>query len=114
MDPTDLLQRLALDPADLKPGPQRQANQEDAAARLGPTPGPVPCVACGDPARSTRIITTPGHGRRWLDLCRDCMLATADRGRRAVPLADTLAVLRAAAEEAGVTVPVLVDPPQGA
>ncbi|MET7845336.1 hypothetical protein ABZT45_43775 [Streptomyces sp. NPDC005356] len=96
MDPTDLLQRLALDPADLKPGPQRQANQEDAAARLGPTPGPVPCVACGDPARSTRII------------------ATADRGRRAVPLADTLAVLRAAAEEAGVTVRVLVDPPQGA
>ncbi|MET7931489.1 hypothetical protein ABZT43_48280 [Streptomyces sp. NPDC005349] len=41
------------------------------------------------------------------------MLATADRGPRAVPLADTLAVLRAAAEEAGVTMRVLVDPPQG-
>ncbi|MFG2660113.1 hypothetical protein [Streptomyces sp. NPDC048425] len=70
--------------------------------------------ACGDPARSTRIITTSDHGRRWLDLCRDCMLATKERGRPAVPLADTLAVLRAAAEEAGVTVRVLVDPPQGA
>ncbi|MET7538249.1 hypothetical protein [Streptomyces sp. NPDC005507] len=65
------------------------------------------------PARSTRIIDTPDHGRRWLDLCRDCMLATADHGRRAVPLADTLAVLRAAAEEASVPVRVFVDPPQG-
>ncbi|MFD3480591.1 hypothetical protein [Streptomyces sp. NPDC058695] len=54
-------------------------------------------MVCGDPAaRSTRII------------------ATADRGRRAVPLADTLAVLRAAAEKTDVPVRVLVDPPQGA
>ncbi|MFB7711617.1 hypothetical protein [Streptomyces sp. NPDC056105] len=112
MNVTDLLLRLGLDPADLKPGPQRPANQEDAAARLGPTPGPVPCVACGTPARSTRIIDTPSHGRRWLDLCRDCMLATADPRRPTVPLAATLAVLREAAEEAGVTVRVLVNPPR--
>ncbi|WP_432182063.1 hypothetical protein [Streptomyces sp. NBC_00063] len=114
MDVTDLLRLLALDPADLKPAPQRSASQEDSAARLGPTPGPVPCVACGDPARSTRIIDTPDHGRRWLDLCRDCLLATADRRRPTVPLAATLAVLRDAAEEAGVTVRILVDPPPGA
>ncbi|MGW6481294.1 hypothetical protein ACWGDS_25935 [Streptomyces sp. NPDC055059] len=114
MHVTDLLRLLALDPADLKPAPDRPATQQDAAARLGPTPGPVSCVACGTPARSTRIIDAPEHGRRWLDLCRDCMLATADRGRPAVPLADTVAVLRAAAEEAGVAVRVLVDPPRGA
>lgn len=42
------------------------------------------------------------------------MLATADRRRPTVPLAATLDVLRDAAKEAGVTVRVLVDPPQGA
>ncbi|MET7535735.1 hypothetical protein ACFVY1_06540 [Streptomyces sp. NPDC058293] len=35
-------------------------------------------------------------------------------GRPTVPLADTLAVLRDAVEEAGVTVRILADPPQGA
>lgn len=109
---TDLLRSLALDPADLKPAPHRPANAQDAAERLGPEP--LPCAACGTPARSTRIIDTADHGRRWLDLCRDCMLATADRRRPTVPLAATLDVLRDAAKEAGVTVRVLVDPPQGA
>ncbi|MFA3840557.1 hypothetical protein [Streptomyces aureus] len=42
------------------------------------------------------------------------MLATADRRRPTVPLAATLAVLRDAAEAAGVTVRVLVDPPKEA
>ncbi|MFE2990629.1 hypothetical protein [Streptomyces sp. NPDC059262] len=42
------------------------------------------------------------------------MLATVDRSRPTVPLADTLAVLRDAAREAGVALAVLVDelPPQ--
>ncbi|MFD8771483.1 hypothetical protein [Streptomyces sp. NPDC059916] len=109
MNVTDLLLRLGLDPADLKPAPSRAANAQDAAERLGPEP--LPCAACGTPARSTRIIDTPGHGRRWLDLCRDCMLATADPRRPTVPLADTLAVLRDAAEEAGLTVRILIDEP---
>ncbi|MFD7204378.1 hypothetical protein [Streptomyces sp. NPDC059893] len=112
MNVTDLLLRLGLDPADLKPAPTRAATAQDAAERLGPEP--LPCASCGTPARSTRIIDTPNHGRRWLDLCRDCMLAIADRRRPTMPLAATLAVLREAAEEAGVTVRVLVDPPQGA
>ena len=107
MDTTDLLLRLDLDPADLKPAPARTANAQDARERLGPDP--VPCVACGTPARSTRIIATPGHGRRWLDLCRDCMLAAADRSQPTVPLTDTLAVLRDAAREAGVALTILVD-----
>ncbi|MFD7774292.1 hypothetical protein [Streptomyces sp. NPDC059753] len=111
MNVTDLLRSLALDPADLKPAPHREATAQDAAERLGPEP--LPCVACGTPARSTRIIDTPSHGRRWLDLCRDCMLATADPRRPTVPLAATLAVLREAAEEAGVTVRALVNPPRG-
>jgi hypothetical protein len=42
------------------------------------------------------------------------MLATADRSQTTAPLSATLAVLRDAAEEAGVTVRVLVDPPKGA
>ncbi|MGW6358687.1 hypothetical protein ACWFR5_26820 [Streptomyces sp. NPDC055092] len=112
MNVTDLLRSLALDPAELKPAPYRQATARDAAERLGPEP--LPCAACGAPARSTRIIDSPGHGWRWLDLCRDCMLATVDRRRPTVPLAATFEVLRDAAEEAGVTVRVLVDPPKGA
>jgi hypothetical protein len=107
VDTTDLLLLLHLDPADLKPAPARAANAQDARQRLGPDP--VPCVACGTPARSTRIIATREHGRRWLDLCRDCMLATADRGQPTVPLTETLAVLRDAAREAGVALTVLVD-----
>ncbi|MFD7201275.1 hypothetical protein [Streptomyces sp. NPDC059893] len=108
MNVTDLLRSLALDPAELKPAPYRQATAQDAAERLGPEP--LPCAACGTPARSTRIIDSPGHGWRWLDLYRDCMLATVDRRRPTVPLE----VLRDAAEEAGVIVRVLVDPPKGA
>jgi hypothetical protein len=106
---TDLLRSLALDPADLKPAPARAATAQEARERLGPDP--VPCVACGTPVRSTRIIVTPEHGRRWLDLCRECMLATVDRGRPTMPLADTMAVLREAAREAGVALTVLVDEP---
>ncbi|WP_406337356.1 hypothetical protein [Streptomyces sp. NBC_00649] len=112
MNVTDLLRSLALDPADLKPTPHRQATAQDAAERLGPDP--LPCAACGTPARSTRIIDTPSHGRRWLELCRDCMLATADRRRPTEPLAATLEVLRDAAEQVGVTVRVLVDSPKAA
>ncbi|MCX5435558.1 hypothetical protein [Streptomyces sp. NBC_00063] len=111
MNVPDLLRSLALDPADLKPAPRRPANAQDAAERLGPEP--LPCAACGTPARSTRIVDTLSHGRRWLDLCRDCMLATADRTRPTAPIAATLDVLRDAAEEAGVTARVLVDPPKG-
>ncbi|MFE4671397.1 hypothetical protein [Streptomyces sp. NPDC056723] len=109
MDATDLLLRLALDPADLKPAPSRAANAQDAAERLGPAP--VPCAACGDPARSTRIIHISGHGHCWLDLCRDCMLAAANRGNPTVPLADTLAALKDAARKADVDLTILVDEP---
>ncbi|GAA1275451.1 hypothetical protein [Streptomyces aureus] len=38
MNVTDLLRSLALDPADLKLAPHRQANAQDAAERLGPDP----------------------------------------------------------------------------
>ncbi|MFD4653831.1 hypothetical protein [Streptomyces sp. NPDC058441] len=69
MNATDLLRSLVLDPADLKPAPHRQATAQDAAERLGPEPLP-----CG--TRSTRIIDTTDHDRRWLDRCRDYMLAT--------------------------------------
>ncbi|MFE4255077.1 hypothetical protein ACFRU3_37495 [Streptomyces sp. NPDC056910] len=74
MNVTDLLRSLVLDPADLKPAPHRQATAQDAAERLGPEP--LSCAACGTLARSTRIIDTPDHDRRWLDRCRDYMLAT--------------------------------------
>ncbi|MFF1401030.1 hypothetical protein ACFVZD_45880 [Streptomyces sp. NPDC058287] len=110
MNVTDLLRSLALDPADLKPAPARAASAQEACERLGPDP--VPCVVCGTPARSTRVIVTPEDGRRWLDLCRGCMLATVDRGRPTMPLADTMAaVLREAAREAGVALTVLVGEP---
>ncbi|MFE2990333.1 hypothetical protein [Streptomyces sp. NPDC059262] len=72
MNVTDLLRSLALDSAELKPAPQRPANAQDAAARVGPEP--LPCAACGTPARSTRIIDTPDHGRRWRRRGRDRVL----------------------------------------
>ncbi|RFC75513.1 hypothetical protein [Streptomyces sp. AcE210] len=108
MNVTDLLRSLALDPANLKPAPHRHATAQDAAERLGPEP--LRCAACGASARSTRIIDTAHHGRRWLDLCRDCMLATVDRRRPAVPLPATLAALRDAVRQAGIDAALLTAP----
>ncbi|MER6917580.1 hypothetical protein ABT314_00590, partial [Streptomyces spiralis] len=57
------------------------------------------------------IIDGPGYGRRWLDRCRDCFLATVDLEPSRVPgtVDGIVADLRAAAAEAGVELTVVID-----
>jgi hypothetical protein len=108
MDDDDILEQLGVDPARLEPAPPGlpavlpPRERQDRYER--------PCAACGQPARTTRVIDLPGHGPRWLDRCRDCFLATVPRGSgQPAPLEETLAVLAEAAREAGVTLTVITD-----
>ncbi|MFE4416487.1 hypothetical protein [Streptomyces sp. NPDC056821] len=102
----DVLHRLVVDPAGLAPAPPRQVYRE-AAARVGRNP--VPCVGCGRSARAAGIIEVPGF--RWLDRCRDCLLATIDLqpSRVSGTVVEIVADLRAAAAEAGVQSTVVID-----
>jgi hypothetical protein len=104
MTDTDLLRSLAVDPAQLDPAPPWAPRA--GAERLD---GSHPCVCCGEPARATGVVDVPGYGRRWLDRCMPCLIATASRGVPRAPLADTLAVLQGAAHEAGVALTIVTD-----
>ncbi|WP_406359956.1 hypothetical protein OH782_22305 [Streptomyces sp. NBC_01544] len=104
MTRADLLRSLGVDPSQLDPAPPWAPRA--GAERLD---GSHPCVHCGKPARATVGVDTPGHGRRWLDRCLPCLIATTPRGGPRAPLADTLAVLREAAREAGATVTIRTD-----
>ncbi|MGP4052221.1 hypothetical protein [Streptomyces sp. 2A115] len=98
-----------VDPAGLDPAPSRP-RWGDGFDRVGLNPKPG--VACGEPARFTRAVDFPGCGPRWLDKCRNHFLELTEADRRhlpAVPLAETLAVLRDAAWEAGVALAILTD-----
>ncbi|MEU8829303.1 hypothetical protein [Streptomyces sp900116325] len=106
MGDADLLRFLGLDPAQLDPAPAWEPRQAASVKRLD---GTHPCVRCGQPARATGAIDIPGHGRRWLDRCMPCLIATTPRGSSRAPLADTLAVLREAAREAGVALTIVTD-----
>ncbi|MDX3766399.1 MULTISPECIES: hypothetical protein [unclassified Streptomyces] len=106
MTDADLLRSLGVDPSQLDPAPPWAPRQSAGTERLD---GSHPCVHCGKPARATVGVDTPGHGRRWLDRCMPCLIATTPRGGPRAPLADTLAVLREAADEAGVDLTVVAD-----
>ncbi|MFF1843033.1 hypothetical protein ACFVW9_14970 [Streptomyces sp. NPDC058217] len=104
MNDADLLRSLGVNPSTLDPAPAsrwRNAGPERLRGRR-------PCVRCGEPARAAGVVDVPGYGRRWLDRCMPCLIATTPRsdGPRA-PLADTLAVLREAAREAGVALTIV-------
>lgn len=101
MTDADLLLRLGIDPDTLDPAPERRRSA-DAAQRMG-----RPCAACGLPGYATRIVRLV-DGCRWLDTCRDHMIAAARLQAAARPRVDILADLREAAAEAGVAVTVLV------
>lgn len=103
MDTSDLLRILAVDPASLDPAPPwtPQAGLDRLGTQL--------CVACGAPAVATRTAHIPGHGRRWIERCRQHYLATAHYGRPTAPV-DVLADLADAAHEAGVELTVITDP----
>ncbi|WP_406428716.1 hypothetical protein [Streptomyces sp. NBC_01589] len=104
MTDADLLRSLGVDPSQLDPAPPWAPRA--GAERLD---GSHRCALCGKLARATVGVDTPGHGRRWLDRCMPCFIATTPRGGPREPLADTLAVLREAALEAGVIVTIRSD-----
>ncbi|MFF1962936.1 hypothetical protein ACFVW5_04810 [Streptomyces sp. NPDC058232] len=106
MNDADLLRSLGVDPAELYPAPPWAPRQSAGLERLD---GSYPCALCGEPARATGVVDVSGHGRRWLDRCLPCLLATTPRGGPRAPLADTLAVLREAAREAGVALTIVTD-----
>lgn len=102
MADADLLLHLGVDPAALDPAPER-LRSVDAEHRIG-----LPCAVCGRPGYATRIVRLP-EGCRWLDTCRDHMIAAARFQAASRPRTDILADLRAAVAEAGVAVTVLID-----
>ncbi|MET8420546.1 hypothetical protein ACWD7C_01035 [Streptomyces sp. NPDC005134] len=106
MTDADLLRSLGIHPSQLDPTPPWAPRQSAGAERLD---GNHPCVGCGQPARATGVVTVPGSGPRWLDRCMPCLIATTPRGGPRAPLADTLAVLRETAREAGATVTIRTD-----
>ncbi|MCX5317992.1 hypothetical protein [Streptomyces sp. NBC_00154] len=108
MNDADLLRVLGVDPSELAPAPPWMPRQLASVNRLD---GSLPCVRCGEPARATGVVDAPGHGRRWLDRCMPCLLATTPRGGPPGPLEDTLAVLRQAAQQAGVDLTIVTDEP---
>ncbi|MET4648157.1 hypothetical protein ABID95_007927 [Streptomyces atratus] len=104
MNNADLLRSLGVDPSTLDaapPWPWRSAGAERLDGRHA-------CVRCGKPARVAGVVDTPGHGRRWLDRCIPCLIATTPGDGSSAPLKDTLAVLREAAWEAGVDLTAVV------
>ncbi|MET8404510.1 hypothetical protein [Streptomyces sp900116325] len=104
MTDADLLRSLGIDPAELDPAPPWSPHA--GTERLD---GRHPCARCGQPARVTGAVDVPGHGRRWLDRCMPCLLATTPRGGPRAPLADTVAVLQEAAREVGVDLTIRTD-----
>ena len=108
MNDADLLRSLGVDPSTLDPAPPspwQSAGTERLDRRH-------PCVRCDEPAQAAGVVDVPGHGRRWLDRCMPCLIATTPRGDSPrAPLADTLAVLREAAREAGVALTIATDTP---
>ncbi|MFE4925380.1 hypothetical protein [Streptomyces sp. NPDC056661] len=104
MTGADLLRSLGVGPSQLDPAPPWAPRAGAERLHLS-----HPCALCGKPARATVGVDTPRHGRRWLDRCMPCLIAITPRGGPRAPLADTLAVLREAAREAGATVPIRTD-----
>ncbi|RVU14807.1 hypothetical protein EOT10_40155 [Streptomyces antnestii] len=111
MTPTvAVLRTLAIDAAALPPAPNGPLSDAQNTRRL--RPHPAPCAACGTPARATRAIDTD-VGRRWLDLCRTCMItSTKQPPAPPVPLTETMAAVREAAHRASISTALvlLVDP----
>jgi hypothetical protein len=69
---------LGVDPAALDPAPDGPLRRSGYQARINPGLSRRGCSVCGKPAVATRRIEVAGL--RWLDSCRDCMLAGARLG----------------------------------
>ena len=73
----DRLTRLGVDPARLEPAPDGPLRHSGYQTRINPGPGHRNCSACGEPAVATCRLRVPDP--RWLDTCRDCMVASMTR-----------------------------------
>ncbi|MEV5203212.1 hypothetical protein [Streptomyces sp. NPDC053720] len=101
-----LLRSLAVDPSELAPAPPWTPRGSAGMQRLD---GRHPCVRCGRPSTVAGVVETPEHGRRWVDRCVPCLVATTPRGRPQAPLTEPLAVLREAARTVGVALTTATD-----
>ncbi|MEV7130118.1 hypothetical protein [Streptomyces sp. NPDC093260] len=80
--PDDLrvLTVLGIDPHALEAAPDGPSRHSGYQARIHPlSPERQCCSACDDPAVATRRLDVPGLALRWLDSCRDCMIAAWTR-----------------------------------
>ncbi|MGW5633968.1 hypothetical protein [Streptomyces sp. NPDC003832] len=70
------LAHLGIEPAVLDAGPDDLIHAPGWQARVMPdSPTRRTCSACTLPAMSTRLVRLPGLGPRWIDACRDHMVA---------------------------------------
>ncbi|MFJ5036027.1 hypothetical protein ACIQB5_50585 [Streptomyces sp. NPDC088560] len=98
MDHTDhitvdeLLARHTVNPSRLELA-SSEVSGRDVRARLR-EPVVRPCVVCGDDYRSTEMVTFPGRGPRWVDLCREHTIATMGPWRGPSTVEGILADLR--------------------
>ncbi|GAA1323456.1 hypothetical protein GCM10009647_058340 [Streptomyces sanglieri] len=102
----DLLRSLAIDPSGLDPAPPWTPRGSAGIQRLN---GRHPCVRCGRPSTVAGVLETPEHGRRWVDRCVPCLVATTPRGGPQAPLAETPAALQEAARTTGVALTTAAD-----
>lgn len=108
MTDADLLLFLDLDPARLEPAPPWTPSGRAGIERLQ---GRHPCLRCGRPSTVAGAIELAGHGRRWVDRCMSCLIATTPRSgaRERAPLEDVLAAVTEAARETGATITIVTD-----
>ncbi|MFQ6148678.1 hypothetical protein ACLMNJ_37435 [Streptomyces seoulensis] len=80
--PDDLrvLTVLGIDPHVLEAAPDGPSRRAGFQVRIHPlSPERRCCSSCGALAVATRRLDVPGLGLRWVDACRDCMIAAWTR-----------------------------------
>ncbi|MFE0353562.1 hypothetical protein ACFW2I_08720 [Streptomyces nigra] len=71
-----VLAALDIDPTALEPGPDDPIRTPGWRERVHPdSPTRRPCSACSTPASYTRLVRLEGLGPRWVDSCREHMIA---------------------------------------
>ncbi|RAJ42580.1 hypothetical protein K388_07486, partial [Streptomyces sp. KhCrAH-43] len=73
MADANLLRTLGVAPSALDPAPPWTACGTAAFARLAER---HPCIRCGATATVASAVEDPDLGRRWLDRCTACLVAT--------------------------------------
>ena len=67
---------LGIKPTDLEPGPDDLIGAPGWRDRVYPdSRSRKACSACDQPAVFTRLVSLPGFGPRWIDECRQHMIA---------------------------------------